>query len=123
MKINVFHDVECFSIDQATMRRLVTKILKSEKKKLKTLNIIITDNVYLKKLNTLFFKKHRATNVISFAMDDVAEIYVSAMKSRDREELYYYIIHGLLHILGYEHRTRHDELLMEEKCLHYLNEI
>lgn len=105
------------------MRKLIRKVVKKEKAKLDTLNIIITDNTYLKKLNALFFKKNRPTNVISFNMDDVSEIYVSRDKSRSNEELLYYIIHGLLHIIGYEHRNAKEELFMENKCLDYLRNV
>jgi rRNA maturation RNase YbeY len=54
-------------------------------------------------------------------MEEVSEIYVSQERAKDNEELYYYIIHGLLHIIGYDHRNKKEELLMGNKCCEYLN--
>ena len=49
-------------------------------------------------------------------MDKVSEIYVSGEKAKNNRQLYYYIIHGLLHIIGYEHRNSKENKLMENKC-------
>ncbi|HEC78778.1 MAG TPA: rRNA maturation RNase YbeY [candidate division WOR-3 bacterium] len=121
MKIELFNQS---TYDSAVIRRpiikLVKKIIAEEKFKLQRLNIIIADDDYLKKLNKLFFKKNRPTNVISFNLDEVSEIYVSFNQAKDVSELYYYIIHGLLHILGYDHTNRKEEKIMDDKCLKYL---
>lgn len=68
----------------------------------------------------MFLNKNRTTNVISFNLDDVSEIYVSCDKIKNIEQLYYYIIHGMLHIIGYDHKNKTGERLMDEKCLRYL---
>ncbi len=98
-------------------------MVKGEGFQLANLNIVITDNNYLKKLNKMFFKKNRPTNVISFNMDEVCELYVSRDKVKDTKDLYYYIIHGLLHIIGYDHRNKEEVKIMENKCLKYLEYI
>jgi len=122
MKINIFNETHYSAIDEKKITRLVKKILKKEHIKLDTLNIIITDNTYLKRLNKMFFRKNRPTNVISFKMDNVSEIYVSKNKVKSNEELFYYIVHGLLHIIGYEHKNRREEILMENRCFEYIND-
>ncbi len=121
MKINIFNECKDRTLNEKSIRRLIRKVVKKEKAKLYTLNVIITDNAYLRRLNKMFFKKNRTTNVISFTMDDVSEIYVSRDKSRSNEELLYFILHGLLHIIGYEHKSKQDELRMEDKCFTYLS--
>ena len=79
---------------------LIEKTLAAEGTIVKTLNIIITNDNYLKALNRRFLKKDKPTNVISFHMEEVSEIYISNDQVSDTNELYYYIIHGLLHIVG-----------------------
>lgn len=121
MHIKVFNPYNKLKINKRTIVQLVKKISKEEKCKLDVLNIIIADDNYLKKLNKMFLKKNRTTNVISFNMDKVSEIYVSGEKAKNNRQLYYYIIHGLLHIIGYEHRNSKQNKLMENKCFRYLS--
>jgi probable rRNA maturation factor len=119
LKINIFNQ-SSLSINKKKITKLVNKVLKEESFKLKKLNVIIADNNYLRMLNQMFFKKNRPTNVISFNMDEVFEIYVSGDKVRYEDELYYFILHGLLHIIGYDHKNREEEKFMEKRCLKYI---
>lgn len=120
MKVNIFDQFNRYTHEKQKIVTLIKKIVEKEGHTLNILNIIITDNNYLKKLNKMYFKKNRATNVISFDMDEVSEIYVSYNKVKKKEDLFYYIIHGLLHIFGYDHRTSNEDRTMENKCLRYL---
>ncbi len=120
MKVNIFDQFDEYRSNKRDIIALVKKIVKEEGFKLNALNIVITDNDYLKKLNKMYFKRNRATNVISFKMDELSEIYISHNKVRKIEDLYYYIIHGLLHIVGYDHRTKKENKTMEDRCLKYL---
>ena len=56
-------------------------------------------------------------------MDELSEIYISHNKIKRIEDLFYYIIHGLLHIIGYDHRTKKENKVMEKKCLKYLQHV
>ena len=85
-----------------------------------TINIVIKDDPYLRALNEEYFHKKRGTNVISFDLGDIWEIYVSRDRARDAEELDYYIIHGLLHLAGYDHHNKRDRLRMHRKCIELL---
>jgi probable rRNA maturation factor len=96
------------------------KIARAEKAAIKNLNIIITDDKYLKKLNRTYFRKNSPTNVIAFPMEEVSEIYVSYEQAKNNRELCYYIVHGLLHILGYEHTNERETNAMDNRCLLYL---
>ena len=120
MRINIYAPSGRMMIDKVRVRRQIRKALKNERKAFETVNVIIADDVYLQGLNETYFKKKRTTNVISFDLGSVAEIYVSEQQARDDYELHYYILHGLLHTIGYEHRTRKEEQLMKKKCEEYL---
>ncbi len=123
MQISVFSAGVSFSTKKTDLVRLMRSILRKERKKIDELNIIITDNQHIREINKKFLHRNRTTNVISFDMGDVAEIYVSKDSARDRQELIYFIIHGLLHIIGYEHRNYRAEKLMERKCFEYLQHV
>jgi len=124
LQVNIFNQAACCL--SSNVRKgiivLVEKTLVDEKTELKNLIIILTNDNYLKELNRKFLKKDKPTNVISFRMEEVSEIYISYDRVSNTDELYYYIIHGLLHILGYDHKTKAETKTMESKCLQYLKD-
>ena len=122
MKINVCTTGKRCMVKERRVRTLVKKVLRTEGKTFATVNVILGDDQCLKQLNAIYFRKKAATNVISFNLDDVAEIYVSQGQARDADELYYFIVHGLLHTIGYDHRNKKETMLMEAKCLGYLSD-
>ncbi len=102
---------------------IIKRVLREEKYELQRLNVVIERDRYLRKLNKMFFRKNRPTNVISFNMKEVSEIYISYDKVKNPEDLYYYVVHGLLHIIGYNHRNKKEEKEMRHKCLHYISDV
>ena len=95
-------------------------------------NIIFVDNEYIHKLNMEYRGIDRATDVISFALEDdksfinmnfrvLGDIYISIDKAREQADSYghslkreisFLTIHGLLHLLGYDHMKKEDEEVM-----------
>lgn len=94
-------------------------------------NVIIASDELVQHLNRDFRKKDRLTDVLSFPLgdDDIAgEIYICWSKVLSQAEDYghcwrrefaYLLVHGILHLLGYEHgddpspemREREEEIL------------
>jgi probable rRNA maturation factor len=122
MRINIYTPGVRMQVDKVRVRRLIRNALKNERKEFETVNVIVVDDTYLQQLNETYFKKKKTTNVISFDLGSVAEIYVSEQQARDDYELRYYIMHGLLHTIGYDHRTKKDEQRMKNKCQEYLSD-
>lgn len=104
---------------------LVLKTLKIDCEDL-FLSLSIIDDTLMHTLNLSYRKVDRSTDVLSFAfleneqinfqdkMLDLGEIYISLAKCEEQaptynltleEELAYLFIHGLLHLLGYDHDT------------------
>ena len=79
-------------VKKEKVRRLVRRVLDDEVKDFAEINVILADDQYLRELNETYFGRRRSTNVISFDLGDVAEIYVSQDQARDVRELYYFII-------------------------------
>ena len=103
-------------------------------KKNSTINIIISDDEFLRKLKKDFFDVDAYTDVISFNLEDEGEnidgeIYISWDRINDNadkykqtadSELKRIIIHGILHLLGYDDQTKQEKLMMTELENKYL---
>ena len=94
-------------------------------------NIIIVDNEYIHHLNKEYRGIDRETDVITFALEDdktfnpveriLGDVYISIDKARSqakdyghslKREISFLAIHGLLHLLGYDHMKPEDEKVM-----------
>ena len=95
-------------------------------------NIIIVDNDEIHKINREYRGIDRPTDVISFALEDddtfvkteqriLGDIYISIDKAIEQakeyghpllRELCFLTIHGILHLLGYDHMEKEDEEVM-----------
>ena len=95
-------------------------------------DVILVDNETIREINREYRHIDRETDVISFALEDtkditfefgrlLGDIYISIpkMKSQakeyghsERREISFLAVHGLLHLLGYDHMTKEDEEIM-----------
>jgi probable rRNA maturation factor len=119
-------------LDKNFLKKTVEKILKGEKfKKNGEISIAIIDSEEIKKLNRKYRKKNNPTDVLSFgkAGEDVSEIVICPEEVKKsgkdfKKELAEVVIHGTLHLLGYEHEKKKKDseemFLKQEK---YLSEI
>ena len=132
MKIEFFNETE---IDVNNYFDTIKKVLLHGLSKLKTgdvtFNIIIVDNPYIHKLNKEYRNIDRETDVITFALEDddtfnpeeriLGDIYISIDKAKSQSveyghslmrELCFLSVHGMLHLLGYDHMNKEDERVM-----------
>ena len=99
--------------------------------------LIITDNAYIRTINKKFRGKDVPTDVLSFSYNDdqfprvdatrenIGDIYISAEQATQQAEEYRtaliyeirrLIVHGLLHLAGYDHeKSSEDEAVMMQK--------
>ncbi|MCP4569967.1 MAG: rRNA maturation RNase YbeY [FCB group bacterium] len=111
---------------------LADSILKTEKKRL-PVNIIFTDDDFLKDLNSRFRNKNRPTDVLSFTADAdlgvLGDIYISIDTARCQakeyrttlaDEILRLVAHGVLHLCGYDHQRKSKAREMENKTERYL---
>lgn len=129
MKIGLFNETE------ENLEEEFKIVLKVLKKGLKILNIkkvefnvIIVDKDYIRELNKTYRNKDMETDVISFALEDdktfnpeervLGDIYISIdrVHSQAKEyghseirELCFLAVHGMLHLLGYDHMQKDEE--------------
>lgn len=120
---------------------LLNFALKREKLDNVEFNIIFIDNERIHEINKNYRGVDRPTDVISFALEDnktieldhrlLGDIYISIEKAHEQAEEYghsfkrelsFLAIHGLLHLLGYDHMKEEDEKVMFKKQDDILNE-
>jgi len=141
--------INVFSEEKAWSKRLKNKdiffdtICKAFPKKYKFLNkkvtftLLLSNNKNIKKLNKVFRKKNKSTDILSFPLDKKIKIkkntylgdiiisynYLDKPKSQDlksfKEKVAKILIHGFLHLLGFDHKKNKDysKMLKEENLL------
>ena len=105
-------------------------------------NVILVDEEKIQEINRDYRGKDSVTDVISFALLDgldkckmpikvLGDIYVCIPRMKEQaikyghsevRELSFLIVHGILHLLGYDHMNLEDEKIMMEKQELVLNE-
>jgi probable rRNA maturation factor len=118
--------IECLDhsspVKEAGLKRCICRILAAEGYADYDLTLILADSACLRRLNKKYRSIDRITDVISFAMlegdappvadADLGDIYISLPRTRRQareyrvsfeEELKRLVVHGLLHLIGYDH--------------------
>ena len=115
--------------DYSYLNSVIERNLKHEKVKNATFSIVFVDNEKIQYLNKNYRNIDRITDVISFAFEDnerivynnlrfLGEIYICIPRMIEQakeyghsetRELAFLTVHGLLHLLGYDHMTEEDE--------------
>ena len=134
-KIYVTNQQKSVSVDSAKVRRAAKKILTLLGYEGYELSIVITDDQEITRLNRQYFRRNRPTNVISFPMTAdglpllpnkiLGDVVISAETAdrqagkaggKAKEEILFLLIHGILHLTGYDHEgTKEDREKMEAK--------
>ena len=136
-KFNIYNTTE-YDLNEEIkhMKKNLKKCLKMEKVKNARFNVILTYNKEIKEINAKYRNINKETDVISFALEDekeentflnkriLGDIYISVDKAKSQSkeyghslirELSFLSVHGLLHLLGYDHIEKEDEKIMFEK--------
>jgi probable rRNA maturation factor len=143
MSISIQNRQKMFTLDVGRLRRSLKRLLKELGCNNCDINLLLVDDVQILEINRNYLKKDHPTNVISFAMTEGAfgdlhpeilgDIILSVeTASRDAltghldlmDEVEFLLIHGLLHLLGFNHnktRSREaEEMKTRERELFFL---
>ena len=121
-----------YEVDTKDIENLLNYALDYKKLKNVNFNVIFVDNKTIRDINREYRHIDRETDVISFALEDneeltfefgrlLGDIYISFEKMKtqakeyghsERRECAFLTIHGLLHLLGYDHMTKEEEEIM-----------
>jgi probable rRNA maturation factor len=117
-----------YEINKSKIRKVVKVVLNKEVKSAK-LSIAFVDNEEIKRLNERFLGSNEVTDVIAFPLnnkEDIlsGEIVISVetavevanrKKSNVEGEIILYLVHGILHLLGYNDNNKKNATIMHEK--------
>lgn len=115
-------------VDYSFLPKVIDKCLSLERVKSSIFSIIFIDDEKMQELNNTYRGIDRTTDVLSFAFEDNEEvigsdrilgsIFVSIPKMEEQakeyghsktRELSFLVVHGLLHLLGYDHTKGEKE--------------
>ena len=128
MRISIFYDNTNFRLrGWRRARKIVEWVIRNEKKIPGDLNFILTDDETIRNMNLQFLEHDYFTDVITFS-DNVenivnGEVYISrdTVKSNAlnykvslNNELSRVIIHGVLHLVGYDDKTDRQKRKMRK---------
>ena len=131
MPVHIQSQVRCITFDQSRLERSARAILDDVGETSAELGILLVGDQRMRSLNHRYRGKDRMTDVLSFAMREAASPHVSRLmpdmlgdvvisiptarrqaKEAKRtldEELTCLLVHGILHLCGYDHERGEKE--------------
>jgi probable rRNA maturation factor len=120
---------------KGVLKEFITSIFKSENRSLKTISIIFSSDSSVLKINKEYLKHNYLTDIITFRLSKhrqpiIADVYISTervrensqkLQSKFNEELHRVIFHGVLHLCGYNDKSKSQKLAMRERENYYLS--
>src|SRR5512141_2562331 len=117
-----------FRVRRATAAGYVRGVVRSERRSRCAITVVFVDDRTSRRLNRRFLAHDRPTDVIAFPLEEEpnleCEIYVNLDKARRQARTYHVtaanetarlVIHGTLHLLGYDDRTPAKALRMKAR--------
>ncbi len=146
-EIEIADNQKCLSIDEDFVRKIVRQTLQVEQVSSATISVAIVDNAQIHDLNRQYLNHDYETDVLSFLLDESCseavdatpeiprgngkaidgEVIVSSEMAIDMaadysweamDELTLYIVHGLLHLCGYDDLTVDELPIMRARECH-----
>ena len=134
--INFFYEDTSFNLqDTEKMTAWINHTIVSEDYELSNINYIFCSDEYLHQVNVDYLQHDYYTDIITFDNSEEeglieADLFISIERVEDNAEqegtvfhveLKRVIIHGILHLLGYNDKTDEEKKLMREKENAYLS--
>ena len=124
--------------DNKTMN-FFSKVIKETINKNILASFLLTDDTNIKKLNYKWRKKNNSTNVLSFPVNsflkedkyffigDIVLSYETILKECKKRKITFkdhfihLCLHGMLHLLGFDHKDKKDKKVMESTEIKFLS--
>ncbi len=134
MEILIQNNQDQYPVDLPQFQSQVAQILENLEETECELSLLLTDDAEIRRLNKTYRSLDQATDVLSFPQDEdavnesgetllgdvVISVETAARQAEDHhlsfnEELILLAIHGILHLLGYDHeRSPQDARVMKD---------
>jgi len=124
----IIHKYQSLPCPNALLKRAARRIYRGENvPATQSTTVVLCSDHTIRRLNRDYRRKDKPTDVLSFPFGDpdlLGEIYISLQRAKVQarmygltydEELKRLLIHGLLHLIGYDHIKKADREIMEGK--------
>jgi len=137
-KVSIASPQELVPLDRGRLREIARAVLAGENIGDYEISLAFVDNTTIHRLNKQFLDHDEPTDVLSFPLSDRGakklagelvigvEVALEQVKSRGHDvqaELALYVIHGLLHLCGYDDKKALHAKEMRKRERHYLQEM
>lgn len=142
MIVNVIDQQLALKISVVQVQQMVQQVILEEGQTCDEVNIYFVDTPTICQLHEQFFQDSSPTDCISFPLDEdddekspyriLGEVFIcpaTAVKYAEQhqmnsyEETTLYIVHGLLHLMGYDDLTDDDRYLMRQAEEHHIRQL
>lgn len=134
IKVRIASPQEFVAIDKAKFRSLVPAVLNGEGISHAEISLAFVDDSTIHRINRQFLNHDEPTDVITFPLKkkpleaelvigvEVAQREAAERKLDVHDELALYVVHGLLHLCGYDDHSERDRREMRAREQHYLHQ-
>src|SRR5262250_1870574 len=134
MKVSIASPQEVIPVDRMLMRQAVRAVLEGEGVNEAEISLAFVDNPTIHQLNKRYLNHDEPTDILTFPLSErgakklagelvigaeVAQAEATARGHDVAVELVLYVIHGLLHLCGFDDHDDEDVRAMRERERHY----
>ena len=129
------HDVDLDTLDADSWSTWIKEVIEEEGYELTRIDYIFCSDEFLLEVNRTHLDHDFYTDIITFPLNPnpiIAEIYISVDRVRENatsysvsfeDELMRVIIHGILHLCGYDDHEEADIAFIRKKEAYYLKKL
>lgn len=131
-----FEDISTFELDQDFADQQIKQLIEEENFKTGDISVIFCSDDYLLEMNKSHLNHDYYTDIITFNYVDgdliSGDLFISVDRINENaakynvtfyEELYRVVLHGVLHLVGYNDKTDQEKKVMRKKENYYLRKI
>ncbi len=132
MRVDISYDHSVLRLSKKETIRTIDGVIRTERGRLRALSVVYTNNARIRAINRKHLNHNYVTDVITFEIEPrpalEAEIYINLDRARRQakqyrqsftEETRRLLIHGMLHVMGYDDAspTARERMRREEDAL------
>jgi len=136
-KLDIFYeDIQPLKLKKLELKNQLKILINNELKKMGEITIILCSDNYLLEMNRKYLNHDYFTDIITFdyVEEDIisGDLFISfervientkQFNTEIAKELYRVIFHGVLHLTGYNDKTREEKATMKQKEDFYLSAV
>ena len=123
-----YNNIQAHILQRNYLKSFIQDLFVKEKRQLQSLNYIFCTDTFILGINKTYLDHDYFTDVITFHLSNkdqpiIAEIYISVDRVREnakalgvsyKKEIHRVIIHGALHLCGYNDKSKAEQIEMRK---------